>query len=185
VKISGNPSPPSLHTALFQGIYSKIIDFCMERDRKRIDIEVRTDKVDSPIAKDFYASADELVNLGTKIKRVTGYDPALKKVVARDMQTTLSAPALPITVENLKLNIVGGVDGLVVAADVLANSLYYLFRNRPEGEKFTPLNSIEAVANHPLWNCLDAFRGPIGSHVMDNYYAHPLDPRHKRSEQKK
>jgi len=37
---------------------------------------------------------------------------------------------LPITIEHLELHVMDDSDGLVVAADVLANSLVYLFRTR-------------------------------------------------------
>jgi hypothetical protein len=48
-------------------------------------------------------------------------------------------------------------DGLVLAADVLANSLNYLFKHRDADALYGPLNCVDAVAGHPLAAHLDAF----------------------------
>lgn len=54
VKLSVRPpAPASLHVALFQGLYSRVIAFCMEPQRAHLHLQIRTDQVDSPIAKTF------------------------------------------------------------------------------------------------------------------------------------
>jgi hypothetical protein len=56
----GNRVPPeSLHVALFQGLYAQLIAFCLERQRTMLHVEVITDRVDTPIAKDFKKVATE------------------------------------------------------------------------------------------------------------------------------
>src|SRR6266536_5776915 len=62
-----------------------------------------------------------------------------------------------LTVEHLEFKIVDDRDGLVVAADVLANSLAYLFKTRPPEEQFKALNTPEAFQRHTLKDCLDSF----------------------------
>ena len=47
---------------------------------------------------------------------------------------------------------------MVLAADVLANSLYHLFKSRNPTELYRPLNCADVVAAHPLAKCLDAVR---------------------------
>lgn len=63
---------------------------------------------------------------------------------------------------------------LVLAADVLANSLNYHFRNRPAGEKFGPLNIKDAVVTHPIARLLNVHQGPLVRDFADNFFAHPL-----------
>jgi hypothetical protein len=80
-KLSGNnPQPDSLHEALFFGLYSKLLAFCMERGKTLLHVEVRTDQVDAPIFKNFQKSAKSLLEYGAKIQKVTGFDPDTKKV---------------------------------------------------------------------------------------------------------
>ena len=65
-------------------------------------------------------------------------------------------------------------DALVLAADVHANSLAYLFHNRPPEEHFGPLNRPEAVAAHPLALQLDSFHNwGNGDLVGDVLFQHP------------
>ena len=84
-----NRSP--LHEALFFGLYSKLIAFCLERGKTLLHVEVRTDQVDAPIFKRFQAAANSLLEYGAKIQTVTGYDPTTKKVVEGTVQTSAVA----------------------------------------------------------------------------------------------
>jgi hypothetical protein len=163
---------------LFQGIYGKLIAFCMERGRTHLHIEVRTDNVDSPIVTEFEKTAQKLTDYGVTIKTVTGFHPVSRQVVRGTVTVgeTPAAARLPVTIENLELRVVGDSDGLVVAADVLANSLHHLFATRPDGEKFRALNTPEAFARHPLRDCLDSFWRWDGYNFTDTYYRHPQDP---------
>src|SRR5208282_2991526 len=101
---------------------------------------------DSPIVRDFNCVADELLDYGPKIKRVTGFDSNTKQVVSRTITVTSNQEPLPVVVENLEINAVGAPDGLTLAADVLANSLLHLFTTRPSEEKFSALNVPSAFA---------------------------------------
>ena len=127
------PKPDSLHVALFFGLYSKLLAFCLEREKQELHVEVRTDQVDAPIFKEFRASAKKLLDFGATIKQVTGHDPDTKQVVKATVETKEIPPEqrLPITIHQLDFKPVNQLDGLVLAADVLANSLAYLYRTRP------------------------------------------------------
>lgn len=168
----------SMHTALFQGLYGKIIAFCLEREKLRLHIEVRTDRVDSLLVKNFEETAKCLLDFGAKLKRVTGFDPSQNKVVQGSIEIgPVPADAqIPVVVEHLELKVVDDRDGLVVAADVLANSLDYLFRTRSPQEHYRALNEPEAFKNHPLRDCLDSFQRWDGYNFTDSFYAHPLNP---------
>ena len=74
-EICGNvKSPNSLHEALFFGLYSKLLAFRLERGKSLLHIEVRTDRVDDPIFKNFQAAAKSLLDYGAKIQTVTGFE---------------------------------------------------------------------------------------------------------------
>lgn len=179
IKLSGQgPKPPSLHVALFEGFYSKILAYCLERERLRLHIEVRTDEVDRPIAKRFKDVAKAILDYGAKIERVTGFDPDTQGIVEGDVVIgeTPEAAQVPIVVEHLELKIVNDRDGVVVAADILSNSLNYHFRNRSENDLYKPLNTPEAVASHPLVQCLDAFENWGDYELTDALYRHPQCP---------
>ena len=180
IKMSGRagPSAPSLHTTLFEGLYSKALAFCMEKGHTAIHIEVRTDRVDAPIVRDFGTVAEELLSTKAVIRRVTGFDPATKSVVEGEIRAgaTSTEGLLPIEITHLELNVVDDSDGLVLAADVIANSLTHLFHNRPDGERFTALNTPKAFASHQLKAYFDVFKSWGEYSFPDTFYRHPNDP---------
>ncbi len=179
IKRSANPvKAPSLHIAVFQGMYAKLLAFCMERGRHKLDIELRTDNVDGPIRDQFLKSAETLLDYGAKLKIVKGFDPVTKKVVEGTIETaaTPKSDQLPISIELLELVLKDDTDGLVVAADVLANSLNHHFRQRQADQLFRALNTPDAFATHPLYQALDSFTNWGGYNFTDSYYSHPLNP---------
>lgn len=179
VKVSENGSrPESLHEALFFGLYSKLLAFCMERDRKLLHIEVRTDQVDAPIFKNFQAAAKSLLEYGAKIREVSGFDPIANKVVRAKIETSPipHESQLPITITQLDFKRITTLDGLVLAADVIANSLAYHYRTRKWKDRYKRLNWPEAIESHPLFKSLDAFQNWGTLDLSDALYAHPCDP---------
>ena len=179
-KMSGRAGPPapSLHTTLFEGLYSKALAFCMEKGHTAVHIEVRTDQIDAPIVRDFRTVAEELLSTKAVIRRVTGFDPGTKSVVEGEIRVGARSTEglLPIEVTHLELNVVDDSDGLVLAADVIANSLTHLFHNRPDGERFMALNTPQAFASHRLKGCLDVFKSWGEYSLSDTFYRHPNDP---------
>jgi hypothetical protein len=179
IKISSNRhKPSSMHAALFQGLYAKMLAFCMERRRLHVSLEVRTDRVDSPLVKDFEREAAELLNYGAQIKRVTGFDTATQKIVESEIRIGDVGPEdqLPLVVQDLAIKVVDDSDGLVLGADILANSLDYHFRSRSDEHRFRDLNNPEAFSGHPLSDCLDAYCDWGTFDSSDTLYAHPRRP---------
>lgn len=77
-------------------------------------------------------------------------------------------------VTQLAINVVRDDDGYVLAADVLANSLNHLFKNRNQSELYTPLNRPEAIESHPIADSLAAFLDwGSGDLLGDGLYRHP------------
>ncbi|WP_460069927.1 hypothetical protein [Pseudomonas sp. H2_E05] len=84
---------------------------------------------------------------------------------------------IPEIIGSLNIQPVPEDNGLILAADVLANSLNYLFKKRTEAELYTSLNNREAVVRHPLFTHLDAFQQwGSGDIIGDGLYRHPKAP---------
>lgn len=175
----GSPreDPVSLHVELFSGLYSHLVAFLSERNKSGVDIEIRTDKVDVPIRGKFIEGAEELLNNDPSIQKSTGFDTVKKEVVTGTLTTTVKWPAdldFSPVVNSLSIETRADSDGLVLAADVLANSLNYLFIKRGQVALYGPLNCRQAVAGHPLADHLDAFLNwGNGDLVGDGLYQHP------------
>lgn len=167
----------SMHVELFAGLYSHLVAFLLEREQQGVDIEIRTDQVDTPLVKSFTEVAGDLLDKNPSVVTTTGYDIVEKKVVAGSITTTVTWPPeldfSPI-VRSLSIVTLPCSDGLVLAADVLANSLNYLFKQRDTEARYGPLNCIDAIADHPLAAHLDVFfNWGRGDCIGDGIYRHP------------
>lgn len=174
-------NPASMHEELFAGLYAYLIAFLEERDRKEVSIELRTDQIDSPIVKNFEEVARRLLSDDPFLKTVKGWDTVTEQVVEGSIKVDVSLPLdmqIEIVVSELTINVVREGDGYILAADVLANSLYYLFKNRDQAELYKPLNQPKAIINHPIADHLAAFYDwGVGDLIGDRLYRHPkADP---------
>lgn len=167
----------SMHVELFSGLYSHLVAFLSERKRQSVAIEIRTDQVDTPLVQSFTEVAGDLLDNDPSVATATGFDIVEKRVVTGSVTTTVQWPPeldFSSVVRSLSIVTMPDSDGLVLAADVLANSLNYLFKHRDADALYGPLNSIDAVASHPLARHLDAFfNWGCGDFVGDGIYQHP------------
>lgn len=175
---SSRETPESLHVAIFDGLYAHLVAFLEERGCKDVEIEVRTDRVDNPIVKDFIAVAGRLLGDMTFTRTSRRFDTVTKTLVDGQIRISTALPPelqIELQVRSLQINAVDDdSDGLVLAADVLANSLVYHFKQRSGTEKYTRLNWPDAVTNHPLEENLLSFNNwGDGDLVGDALYRHP------------
>lgn len=174
---SSRENPASMHVELFSGLYSHLVAFLAERGQEGIDIKILTDQVDIPIIKRFEEVASDLLNNDPRVSKTTGFDTVEKKVVHGSVTSSVEWPPqlnFSPVVKSLSIGTVHHSDGLVLAVDVLANSLNYLFKNRTSDILYAPLNCKDAVANHPLAEHLDAFiNWGSGDLIGDGIYQHP------------
>ena len=176
----GSPQdePASLHEGLFEGLYAHLIEFLEGQHQKEVSIEVRTDQIDSPIVKNFNKLAERLLDETPTLTPVTGWDTVTEKVVEGAIRMTVTLPSslnIEVMVRSLKITPIRDGDGYVLAADVLANSLYHLFKNRDQSELYKPLNEPSAILRHPIADHLKAvFRDwDQGDPVGDKLFSHP------------
>lgn len=179
---TGSPreDPKSLHVELFSGLYGHLVAFLLERGASDVEVVIRTDNVDLPVLKQFRAVAAALLNMDQHVESVQGFDTLQKKLVQSELHMKVAYPPeldFNPVVRSLAIDTAPASDGLVLAVDVLSNSLNYLFSQRTPEERFKPLNCPEAVANHSLAAHLDAFvNWGTGDLIGDRQYAHPLQP---------
>lgn len=179
---TGSPrdKPDLLHNALFQGLYMHLVAFIEERDPGPASIEVRTDRVDGPIAKSFAEEARKLLDYGPRRNSLKGFDTHEQRVVEVQVEHRTDLPSAlkaATTVERLTIVPTGDDDPLVIAADVLANSLCHLFHHRGPAELYTDLNRPEAILGHPLAHNLCTFWDWGGPDLVgDRLYRHPQAP---------
>ncbi|WP_066663325.1 MULTISPECIES: hypothetical protein [unclassified Sphingomonas] len=169
----------SLHAILFTGLYAHIVAYVEERRPGPVEIVVRTDNVDAPIAKLFRQKAEDLLNFDPRTSRATGFDTLTKAVVSAEMRFEAEIPPeLQVVTEVTSLTItpVGDEDPIVVAADVLANSLCHLFHHRAPDELYGDLNRPSAVESHPLLDVLATFKDWGDRDISDRMYRHPSAP---------
>ena len=169
----------SLHATLFTGLYAHIVAFIEERNPGLVEVVVRTDNVDAPIAKLFKQKAEDLLYTGARTSTSTGFDTVTKTVVSQQFRFETDIPPelqVATTVESLSIIPVGDEDPIVVAADVLANSLCHHFHNRPAEQLYGDLNRPSAVATHTLLHVLASFKDWGGPDISDRMYRHPAAP---------
>lgn len=168
---------PSMHVELFSGLYGHLVAFLAERDCTETVVEIRTDQVDSPIVKEFEKVATQLLSEDPFLKKAKGWNTITKQIVERTIEVRINYPPefqLGEIVKSMTLNAVVEDDGYVLAADVLANSLNYLFKNRGRSELYGPLNRPSAVEQHPLADVLNTFHNwGSGDLLGDKLYSHP------------
>ena len=168
----------SMHEELFVGLYGHLIALLEEQHQKEVSIEIRTDQIDSPITKNFKRLAQRLLDDTPKLNKVTGWDTVTRQVVDRTIEVHVRYPdslKLEVEVRNLTINPARDGDGYVLAADVLANSLYHLFKNRDQSELYKPLNKPTAIQDHPIADNLASVFGDWGQGdpMGDGLFRHP------------
>jgi hypothetical protein len=169
------PVPESLHVHLFPGFYGGILAFCARRGMTNVSVDIRTDRVDGPILKKFHARAEALLS-DKRTYELPRRDPKTKKATKGSVTLKLLGSPAPIAVRDCVIRPADEDSDLVLAADVLAKSLNYHFRNRPTDKKFGPLNIKEAIATEPLARLLVVRQSAAVCDFADSVFAHPLNP---------
>jgi hypothetical protein len=156
------------------GFYGRILTFCAKQGITKLKVEIRADRVDAPILKKFYSRAVQLLS-NTRTFEIKRWDAETSSVRKGSATLRLEGWSAPITVENCVIKPDQEDSDLVLAADVLANSLNHHFRSRSASDKFNPLNSRDAVLSHPLADLLNVH--PPAWDFADAFFSHPDSPK--------
>lgn len=178
IKLSGNRTKDLLHSELFLGAFGKGIAFCLDYVGNEFRLDVITDNIDKDIMKRFNEEAHRLLSVGERKTRiVTGCDPASKKVLKGSISTEVvegkeafgdfSGVSFTITCED---------SALTLAADVLANSVFYHLKQKQANNFGQPLNSKLAIEGHPIASlAYGTFAPQKGNYIVDAVYMHPKE----------
>lgn len=174
IKLSSHEKKDLLHSELFLGTFGKSVAFCLDFIGAFCKIDIVTDRIDDKIKRVFREEADRLLTVGErKIEKVKGYDPETKTVVqgaiimevtgGKDMLGDFSGISYAIRSED---------SALTLAADVLANSVYYHLKQSQAYSLGRPLNTRAAIQGHPLESLVyGVFDDQV--YVPDAVYLHP------------
>jgi hypothetical protein len=153
IKISSSHTKYLLHEQLFQGAFGKAVAFCLDYIDENIELNVITDTIDESIRKIFTKTAHKLLNFETTLKsrKVTGFDPEKEVKVEGVICTNIEDPAgLLGNFSGMSFSIKSEDSSLTLAADIIANSLHYHFRQREDENIVNSLNTNAAINGHPL-----------------------------------
>ncbi|OUD14270.1 hypothetical protein [Thioflexithrix psekupsensis] len=187
IKISGNPKHNSLHVSLFQGLFCKSIAYCLDTFGQDYELVFLSDNIDNPVLKNFKETAENIIDFSPTEKKFTGYDTKKQEIVKRTMIISFEIPEsygfLEIQNTEYEIEIEPKNSGLTLLADVLANSINYLFTSRKKNDIGKPLNDEKSIKDHPLIN---QFYGLMKENelawVSDIIYMHSKEK--ERNEQK-
>jgi hypothetical protein len=172
------PVPQSLHVHLFLGFYGRILTFCAKQGITDLKVEIRTDRIDAPILKKFHSEAVKLLS-DTRTFEIKHWDIETSTVKKQTATLRLQGWPAPLSVQDCVIKPDKEDSDLVLAADVIANSVNRHFGSRPAGDKFNSLNSRDAVLTHPLAGLLNIH--PPAWDFSDAFFGHPLSPRRSKS----
>jgi len=178
VKVSQNKSKESLHQHLFQGLFAKAIAYCADCCGRDFALTILTDRIDRAIFEGLGKSANELLDFKPSQKSISGFDPHTGQVIKGTITTTVQIPASYGMDEfkdaSYQLQMDTANSPLVLGADILANSINYIFKTRAPEHIGDPLNDRAAVHDHALSGLFYGFlEHEEGVWMSDAIYAYP------------
>ena len=155
IRISDRVSQSRVENQLVLGLALKLDAFCENFRRRRVDLLF--DKIDGKAIRDYRAVVDRTRNIGRSRHVVRGWNPETKSQVRGEIFFEAHAP-FPLNTRFLgELHVMDKTDPLMLAVDIIANSLYNHLLSLPS----------DAFLNHPSsidgWEHKDRVYG-----VMDN-----------------
>lgn len=155
---------------LFQSFIGRVIAFCAERGKEDLDLTIRMDRTEPHVREDFPDLVADLLRPLHAPKVTPAGD---LKIVTR----VIAPPEWlqpPARLHGFQIEEPPPGNGLVLAADVLAHSLFqHLGPKRAASKLFAPLNSPDAIEEHPLAPVLLTFRCWPADDIDDLLHVHP------------
>lgn len=151
VRLNEHEKVEMLHAELLVGAFAKVVSFGIDNVGNDITFKIITDNIDKPIIKMFQKMANKFLNIEDETKTVvTGWDKANGVKTQRTITTKISnSSEFLLDLSKITYEISCELSPLTVAADVLANSINYYFRSKPNALHALP-NKPDAIRDHPL-----------------------------------
>lgn len=122
IRIPDRVSQSRIEDQLVLGLALKLDAFCEDFKRRRVDMLF--DEIDNTMAQGYRTVVDRTRNIGKSRRVVKGWNPETKSQVRGEISFEVHAP-FPLNTRSLgELHVVGKADPLMLAADIVANSLY-------------------------------------------------------------
>ena len=129
VRIPEDPSQSRVEEELITGLVLKLDAFCEANQRYRVDLFF--DEIDEGLAKLYRKAMDRTGNISKTKHVVKGWDPETKSQVQGEISFQAHA-SFPLDTQHLgDLHVVGKADPLILAADIVTNSLNDHLRRLP------------------------------------------------------
>lgn len=179
--------PRLLHEELFQGLFCKASAFLLDYCAPCADsLQILVDAVDASILRRFLGRANEMTDFAPKIIPVKVWDHGNKKQLHREIRINYGSEDSSIMrrLEEINWKIAQGPPHLVLAADVIANSLNHHFQTRPPQNVGKPLHTFSAVSGHSLAGMfygLSHDDDEEGTWFTDQFFMHPLQQSRRKA----
>jgi hypothetical protein len=177
VSVSRNIVIPSLHVALFEGVFATAAAAALdEAGTGGIALEVIVHHVDASLEDAFRKAATELLEPLGGISGVSGFDKSTSEVVRGTVAVTVSGLDQPdVESSTFTLVVVPSGAPLALAADVLAHSLDEHLRNSPIAQRGAPLHTTRMIVGHPVAGLVLALDSAV-PRPPDILFPHPRWP---------
>ena len=160
VAVSDRPSQSTVEESLLVGLSLKLDAFCEDAERQQIDLLF--DALDGKVAQLYRAHIERTRNIGKSTCTVKGWNRETKSRVEAQLSCEAHASFTLNTRFLGELVVAGKADPLVLAADIVANSLYnHLKRLSPAA----PLNNPASIDG---WNLEERVYGTMDNAISDN-----------------
>ena len=159
IRVPDRPSQSTVEDHLVLGLALKLDAFCEDAGRQWIDLMF--DELDAKVAQRYDDALNRTRNIGRSTRRVKGWDPQTKSRVEGEISFQANAP-FPLHTRFLgELHVAGKLDPLVLATDIVANSLYDHLMSLPASAY---LNRPQSIAG---WELQDRVYGARDDAIED------------------
>lgn len=159
VRIPSHPSQSKIEDQLVFGLALKLDAFCEDFGRRRVDMLF--DEIDNTVAQGYRTAVDRTRNIGKSKHVIKGWNPERRSQVRREISFETHTQ-FPLNTRFLGgLHVVGKADPLMLAADIVANSLYDHLQGLAPGAFLNHRPSIDG------WDLEDRVYGARGDAIED------------------
>lgn len=176
IQISWKEKKELLHAELFQGVFGKAVEFCLDSMKSQFKLNIITDPIDNDIKKQFQRKADEYLYVGQgKTYETKGFNKETKQVVTGSISIKITSGIEAIgNFSDVSYSIACEDSSLTLAADVLVNSVNYHLKSQQAKNTGVDLNIESSISGHPLSSLVyGALNNSEGKYFPDAIFRHP------------